>query len=140
MSDRNKAIIREMVEAAFNQRELTALDRFVAEDYVELDPMLGQGPGREGFKQLLVGLLEAFPDMHWTFDEQIAEGDKVVSRFQWTGTHAGDFAGIPATGKRVKVKGIVIDRVIDGLLVDSRILQDDLGMLRQLGVLPGGPS
>jgi SnoaL-like polyketide cyclase len=88
-------------------------------------------------EQVLAGLIEAFPDVQWTVDEQIAEGDKVVSRFHWTGTHAGNFAGIPATGKHVTVKGVVIDRVIDGLLVDSRILEDDLGMLSQLGVMPG---
>jgi steroid delta-isomerase-like uncharacterized protein len=140
MSERNKAIIREMVESAFNQRDVAALDRFVAEDYVELDPMPGQEQGREGFKKLLAELLAAFPDMRWTFEEQIAEGDKVVSRFRWSATHAGDFAGIPATGKQVTVKGVVIDRVVDGLMVDSRILQDDLGMLRQLGVIPEGPS
>ena len=140
MSEQNKAIIREMVELAFNQRDVAALDRYVAEDFVELDPVPGQGPGREGFKQVLTDLLGAFPDLRWTTEEQIAEGDKVVSRFQWSGTHAGDFAGIPATGKHVTVKGVVIDRVVDGLMVASRILMDDLGMLRQLGVISTGPS
>jgi steroid delta-isomerase-like uncharacterized protein len=140
VSDDNKMIIRQMVESVFNGRDLAALDRFVAEDYVELDPALGQGPGRNGLKRLLGAVLAAFPDLRWTIEEQIAEGDKVVSRFTWTGTHTGDFAGIAATGRRISIKGVVIDRLSDRVMVESRILMDELGMLRQLGVIPDGPA
>ena len=62
----------------------------------------------------------------------------MVTRFTWTGTHSADFAGVPASGRRVSVKGVVIDRLREGLMVDSRMLTDDLGMLRQLGALPDG--
>ena len=66
----------------------------------------------------------------------MTEGEKVVSRFTFYGTHQGNFMGIPATGRRIAVKGVVIDRVVDGKWKDSRILMDNLAMLQQLGVLP----
>jgi steroid delta-isomerase-like uncharacterized protein len=66
----------------------------------------------------------------------VEQGEKVVSRFTWTGTHKGTFLGIPATGKSVSVKGVVIDRIVGGKMTDSRILMDMLGMLQQLGVVP----
>jgi len=83
-----------------------------------------------------------FPDIHWTAEETIASGDKVVSRFKWTGTQRGEFLGIPATGRKVTVPGVVIDRLNDGKMADSRILMDTLGMMQQLGVIPrpGGPA
>jgi predicted ester cyclase len=68
----------------------------------------------------------------------VAEGHKVVSRFTWTGTHRATFLGIPSTGKKVMVKGVVIDRLVDGKMADSRILMDTLGMMQQPGVVPRG--
>ena len=96
--------------------------------------MPGQKQGREGLKEIVTMLRTAFPDMHWSIDETIAAGEKVVTRFTWTGTHHGEFLGIPATGKRVSVKGVVIDRIVGGKMTDSRILMDNLGMMQQLGV------
>jgi len=78
--------------------------------------------------------------MHWDVEEQISEGTKVVTRLVWTGTNAGSFAGTPASGKSVRVKGVVIDEVENGVLVRGRILNDELGMLQQLGVLPVTPD
>ena len=71
-----------------------------------------------------------------TVETGLAAGDKVVSRFTWTGTHRGDFLGIPATGKSVTVRGVVIDRLNAGKMADSRILMDTLGLMQQLGVVP----
>lgn len=137
MSVVNRAVIQTFIEEVLNQQKLAVADEIVAENFVELDPFPGQGPGRQGLKDVLSVFIAGFPDMHWTIEEQIAEGDKVMTRFTWTGSHQGAFMGIPATGKQVKVKGVVIDRVVDGLMVDSRILMDTMGMLQQLGVLPG---
>jgi predicted ester cyclase len=78
-----------------------------------------------------------FPDIVFSIQEQVTENDKVVSRFEWTGTHKGVFLGIPATGRPVRVWGIVIDRLEDGRIKETRILMDTLGMMGQLGVLPG---
>jgi steroid delta-isomerase-like uncharacterized protein len=136
MSASSRAVIQRFIEEVLNQKKLDVADEIVAENFVELDPFPGQGPGRQGLKDVLSAFIAGFPDMHWAIEEQIAEGDKVMTRFTWTGTHQGAFMGIPATGKLVKVKGVVIDRVVDGWMVDSRILMDSMGMLQQLGVLP----
>lgn len=110
-------------------------DEIVAEDFVELDPLPGQRQGREGLKEVIGMMRTAFPDLHWAVEETVVSGDKVVSRFTWTGTHRGTFLGIPATGKSVSVKGVVIDRVLDGKMTDSRILMDTFGLMQQLGVV-----
>jgi steroid delta-isomerase-like uncharacterized protein len=138
MSANNRATIRRFIEEILNQKELAVADEIVAEDFVELDPFPGQAQGRQGLKDVLGMFFAGFPDMHWVIEEQIGEGDKVVTRFTWTGSQKGAFMGIPATGKQVKVKGVVIDRVVDGRMVDSRILMDTMGMMQQLGVVPSG--
>jgi steroid delta-isomerase-like uncharacterized protein len=136
VSEENKAIMNRFMEEVINRRNLAAADEIVAEDFVELDPLPGQEQGREGLKQVIAMLIAAFPDFWWTVEEQIAEGDKVVSRFIWSGTHKGDFMGIPPTGSQVTVQGVAIDRVVEGKFVESRILMDNLGMMQQLGVIP----
>ena len=103
---------------------------------VEQVPLPGQGPGLAGLKDVLRGMRAAFPDMHWTVEEQIAEGDKVATRFEWTGTHRGEFLGVPATGRAVTVWGVVIDRLEGGKIKDTRIIMDSLGLILQLGVFP----
>jgi steroid delta-isomerase-like uncharacterized protein len=140
MTTDNATLVREMVETVLNRKDLNALDQYVAENFIELDPAPGQGPGREGLRQVFAGLFESFPDMHWTIEEQISDNDKVVSRFTWTATHSGPFAGIPATGNALKVKGVVIDHFADGMMTDSRILSDELGVLHQLGIIPAPPA
>jgi steroid delta-isomerase-like uncharacterized protein len=124
-----------------NNKNLSAIDEIAAEDYVELDLPQGQAPGREGLKAFLETVLfPAFPDQRWVTEEQITEGVKVVSRFTMYGTHRGDFMGIPATGRSIAVKGVVIDRVVDGKWKDSRLLMDNLSLLQQLGALPPAPA
>jgi steroid delta-isomerase-like uncharacterized protein len=124
------------VEEAINKGRLDVMDEIVALDFVELDPLPGQRQGREGLKEVIAMMRAAFPDIHWVTEETVEQGEKVVSRFTWTGTHRGEFLGIPATGKSVSVKGVVIDRVVAGKMTDSRILMDTFGMLQQLGAVP----
>ena len=132
----NKAVIGRFVEEVLNQGRLERADELVALDFVELDPLPGQQPGREGLKQVIAAFRTAFPDIDWVIEEMVAEGDKVFSRFTWNGTHRGEFFGVPATGKQITVKGVVVDRVLNGQMVESRILMDGLGMMTQLGVIP----
>ncbi len=127
-----KSIINEFIEQVLNRRKLEAMDRLVAEDFVERVPMPGQGPGRAGLKDAVGGMLEAFGEMNWEVLEQICEGEKVVTRFEWTGKHQGPFAGLAATGKKVRVWGVVIDVVKNGMMVDSRIIMDMPGLMQQL--------
>ena len=131
----NKAVVQRFIDEVLNQGKLETADEIVAEDFVELDPLPGQRQGRGGLKEIVGMLRTAFPDMHWSIDETIAAGEKVVTRFTWTGTHNGEFLGIPATGRPVSVKGVVIDRIVGGKMTDSRILMDNLGMMQQLGVI-----
>ena len=133
----NRVVVQRFLEEVINQGRLEQANEIVAEDFVELDPLPGQRQGREGLKEVIGMLRAAFPDMHWVVDEMIAEGEKVVTRFTWTGTQQGTFMGIPATGRSVVVKGVVIDRIVGGMMTDSRILMDTMGMMQQLGVIPG---
>lgn len=132
----NIAVIARFLEEVINQGRLEQADELVAVDFVELDPLPGQRQGREGLKEVIGMMRAAFPDIHWIVDETVASGDKVVTRFTWTGTHRGAFLGVPATGRSVSVKGVVIDRLVGGKMTDSRILMDNLTMMQQLGVIP----
>ena len=132
----NADIVRECIEDVINRRNLDSAAKYFWEDVVELVPFPGQGPGVEGVKDVVRGMIAAFPDMHWTIEEQISEGDKVLTRFEWTGTHQGEFLGVPATGKPVRVWGMIIDRLEGDRIKDTRMLMDAMGMMIQLGVVP----
>jgi len=136
----NKNVLTAFIEEVINEGRLERADDLVHADFVELDPLPGQSQGREGLKEVIAQLRGAFPDIHWVVDEMLAEGAKVCTRFTWSGTHCGTFLGIPATNKRVTVKGVVIDRLEGGKMAESRILMDTLGMMQQLGVLAPPPA
>jgi steroid delta-isomerase-like uncharacterized protein len=125
------------VDEVITSGNIEAAAEFVWEDVVEQVPLPGQGPGLDGLKDILRAMRTGFPDIVFSIQEQVTENDKVVSRFEWTCTHKGDFLGIPATGRPVRVWGIVIDRLEDGWIKDTRIIMDTLGKMGQLGVLPG---
>lgn len=132
----NRQVIKDFLQEVINQGHLERADALVKSDFIELDPLPGQRQGREGLKEIIGLIRSAFPDTNWVIEEMVAEGDKVVTRFHWTGTHQGAFMGIPATGKHVKVNGVVIDRLEEGKMADSRILMNDLSLMQQLGVIP----
>jgi predicted ester cyclase len=95
----NSDVVRGFIDEVLNQGNIEASGKYFWDDMVEQVPLPGQGPGLEGLKNVLRGIKTAFPDIHWKIEEQIAEGDKVVTRFEWTGTHRGTFLGVPATRK-----------------------------------------
>ena len=140
----NAARLIELTETGFEnpmsqRRDMghPAAGEYFWEDMVEQVPMPGQGPGLSGLQDVIRGMRAGFPDIVFSILEQIVEKDKVASRFEWTGTHKGEFLGIPATGLPVRVWGIVIDRLEDGRIKETRIIMNTLGMMGQLGVLPG---
>lgn len=141
MTQDNATIVRRFVDEVITQGDIDLAAQFVWEDVVEQVPLPGQGPGLEGLKDILRAMRAAFPDLIFSIQEQIAEGDKVASRFEWTGTHEGTFLGVPATGRFVRVWGIVIDRLEKGRIKDTRIIMDTLGLMIQLGAIapPGAP-
>src|SRR4051812_3245239 len=109
--EENKTFMTFFIEEVINKKKLDAVNDLVDEHFIEHIPFPGQGPGREGLKFALNSMFTGFPDMHWTVNEQIAEGEKVVTRFTWTGTQKGEFMGISPTNKQVEVWGVVIDVV-----------------------------
>ena len=140
-TEQNKAIARRFLEEVFGQGKLAVADEIVAPDHFDHGPgtLPGMPPGPEGSKLLVTVYRNAFPDIHFTIDEQIAEGDKVVTRWTGFGTHKGGLAGIPPTGKSATVTGIGVDRIVNGKIVESWGVFDQFGMLQQLGVIPAGP-
>ncbi len=99
----NCNVVGGFIEDVINRGDIDAAGQFFWDDMVEQVPFPGQGPGIEGLKDVLRDLRAAFPDMRWTIEEQIAEGEKVLSRFEWRGTHLGPFLGVPATNRPVTV-------------------------------------
>ena len=135
MARDNAMIVRGFVDEVITRGNIEAAGQYVWEDVIEQVPLPGQGPGLDGLKDILRAMRAGFPDIVFSIQEQIAEDDKVASRFEWTGTHSGEFLGIPATGRPVRVWGVVIDRLKDGRIKDTRIIMDTLGLMGQLGVL-----
>ena len=137
-TEANKAIARRFLEEVFGQGKLAVADEILAPDHVDHGPgaLPGTPPGPEGSKMLVTVYRNAFPDIHFTIDEQIAEGEKVVTRWTGHGTHKGELAGIPATGKSATVTGMGVDRIVNGKIVESWGIFDQFGMMQQLGVIP----
>ena len=132
----NKALIREIIEEVWNRGNLAAVDRYFAPDYVDHTPFPGQGPGPEGYRQVVTAIRDAFPDLYLTLGDILAEGDRVAFRYTMEGTHQGDFVGIPPTGKPFSVEGMIIARVVDSKAVERWANLDTLGLMQQLGVIP----
>ena len=134
--EENKAVARRYWEEAFNAGNLERLDELCAPDYVGHRPVPGVPPTVEGEKQLLAMYRAAFPDVRGTIEDQIAEGDRVVSRLRFRGTHQGEFAGLPPTGTEATTTGIHIVRLKDGRIAEAWGEWDQLGLLQQLGAIP----
>lgn len=140
MSDQNKAVIRRLSDELWNKKNLGVLDEVFAASFTDHNPMPGVPGNKEGFKSVVLGLQAAFPDGRSSVDDVIAEGDKVVWRWTFTGTHRGPLMGIPATGKGVAMTGITIDRIARGQIVERWSQIDSLGMMQQLGAIPPPPG
>ena len=134
-ADQNKALIQRGFEEGINQQKLNVFDELLAPNYVNHN-MPAPGPGAEGFKQIISMFIDAFPDFQVMVEDMIAEGDKVATRGTWTGTHKGDFMGIPATGKSVVVTYTDLWRFENGKAVENWVQMDMVGMMQQLGVMP----
>jgi steroid delta-isomerase-like uncharacterized protein len=137
MLDANKKISSRLIEEAFNKGRYDVLDELIAPTFVQHDPSnptdLVGVDGLRGFVELY---RTSFPDLKVTIEEQIAEGDRVVTRWTAVGTHQADLLGIAATGKQATVTGVTIDTIADGKIAESYNTWDTLGLLQQLGVVP----
>jgi len=134
--EENKAVVRRVWEEVANQKNLALVDELYAANFVFHRAGMEDIRGPEGLKQLLTTFLTAFPDLHFTIEDLVAEGDKVVDRVTATGTHKGDLMGIAPTGKQVKWTAIHINHIVGGKFVETWDVVDMLGLMQQLGVIP----
>lgn len=141
-TEQNKQLVRRFY-AAIDAGDLDAMDELVAEDYVDHSPPpFPLPPGREGLKQAFRLFWEATPGTH-EIEDQIAEGDKVVTRLTAVGKHQGDLPGAPATGNDMRMTATVIHRIADGRLAEKWSDKDNLALVQQIGIIPplgGGPN
>jgi predicted ester cyclase len=147
MFEQNKAIFRAIPEKVVNTGNLDAADHYFAQDFVDHTTPAGLPNGLAGFKAYITRLRSAFPDLHFTVEDVVAEGETVVVRATARGTMTGDFLEMKATGKTATWTEIHIGRLADGKVVEHWATIDQLGMLQQLGlaatpeqqaVAPGG--
>jgi steroid delta-isomerase-like uncharacterized protein len=136
MSEANKTVMRQFFEEVYNRGNQSYMDEMSRPDFVSHDRG-NPTHDREGVKQIVTAIRSAFPDVHFTADDVLAEGDKVVARFTMVGTHKGEFMGIPATNRPIVVTGIDIVRFVDGKAVEHWHEWSGMELLQQLGVLPG---
>lgn len=135
----NKALSRKLYEDIMSQGNTVLIEQIFTDDYVNHDtsgPPGGWPRGPQGFYAVTGAYRGAFPDLHFTIEAQVAEGNRVVTRWSASGTNTGSLGGMPPTGKSVVVSGISIERVADGKIAESWVNFDQLGMLQQLGVIP----
>jgi steroid delta-isomerase-like uncharacterized protein len=135
MSEENKALARRVLEDLVVKVNLDKIDEYFAEDVVVHVPFLKMLPGREGIRGLYSSFEGAIADVELTFEDQIAEGDRVVTRWSSVFTHTGEVFGVPATGKRVMQSGIMIYRIRDGQVVEQWAEANMWGLMQQLGVV-----
>jgi steroid delta-isomerase-like uncharacterized protein len=130
----NKALVERFVEEFWNEGNTSAADELMAPD-AEIHMPTGEVVDVDGLKGFAGTFRESFPDWHSTFEELVAEGDRVAERWTGRGTHQGELQGIPPTGKRVEVPGSVFYRIVGGKIVEFQGQLDMMGLMQQLGVI-----
>lgn len=133
--EKNKALARRCLEA-ITEKDFASLDQMYAPTYVRHDPDSPQVCSREDYRKYLAGLCTVFPDLHFTVEDVIAEGDKVTCRFSIRGTHSHPWRGLPATGKQVTITGVNISRIAENQVVEDWFNTDIFGLAQQLGAIP----
>jgi steroid delta-isomerase-like uncharacterized protein len=137
MSAENKAIVRRLYEELWNKRKLEVVNEIISPSHALQAPnVVGSAVGPEAYKRQVLIMLAGYPDLHFSVEDLIAEKDKVVACWTLSGTHKGDYMGIPATNKKVSVEGMTMHNFANGKIMDSCSNWDALGMMQQLGVVP----
>ena len=137
MSEQNKAIVRRLFTELWNNGNLSVADEIFAPNYAHFDPStpdFGRGP--DGEKKRASLYRNAFPDIHLTIEEVIAEGETVMTRWSCRGTHKGELNGIAPTGKQFTISGMTVARVSNGKIAEGYVNWDAQGLMQQLGVVP----
>jgi steroid delta-isomerase-like uncharacterized protein len=141
-TEENKALARRELEEIFGAKgNLDAADEIYSPNYISHQPAGDEDlRGPQAIKQFAAGMRQAFPDLEITIEEQIAQGDKVVTRFRTRGTHKGELWGIPATGKEVEITNMSMCRIEGGKMTEEWPAPDRLGMMQQFGVIERPPG
>lgn len=134
--EENKTLVRDFIGALFSEGDPRAVNDYLAEDFVNHDPPFGVSPDREGMRSAGAMFREVFPDWHSDLHLLVGENDIVVESFTASGTHRGEIMGVAPTGNTITLPGINIFRILDGRIVERWGRLDDLGFLRQLGLVP----
>jgi predicted ester cyclase len=139
--ERNKALMRRLLEEDISQGNEAAAEAIIHPNFFDHTNPPGMQQGLAGHKAIVRLFRSIFPDLDWRIDDLIAEGDKVVARTTMRGTQQADFFGIPPTGRMVEMTGIHVVRIAEGRIVEHWGINDDLGLMRQLGAIltPGEP-
>jgi len=132
----NKLIVRRFFEELFNDYNLAAADEIVSKNYINHNAAPTEEPGRQGLKNFVMYSHSGLKDIHFTIDDMIAEGDQVATRWTCTAIHHGEFAGVPATGRRVTISALNIHRVVDSQIAEGWLQWDIMGYLQQVGAMP----
>jgi len=130
--DHNKQQVRNLYEECLNKRNYDGLKGVISDEYTGVRGE--RGP--EGFSETVKSLIAGVPDIKWVIEDLMADGDKVIVRWSWTGTHTGNFRGFKASGKRITDHAIAIYQFKNGKAVHAWIESDRLGFLTQIGVIP----
>ena len=137
-TEEQKKLNDHFYDEVFRRRHLDAVDELLTDDFVEHTPVPGQAADRQGAKDFIGMMMQAFPDLDFSIENQIAEGDTVAAIGTMTGTHQAEFMGVPATGRKVAVQVMDTSRVRDGKFSDHWGLVDVPDLMTQLGVPPPG--
>lgn len=135
--DRNKELARLLLEEDISRGDLAVQEDIIHPEFFDHTNPPGMERGLAGHRAIVSLFRQAFPDQWWRIDDLIAEDDKVVARTTMTGTHTGDFFGMAPTGRQVTLKGVHVMRIADDRVIEHWGSNDDLGMMRQLGAIPG---
>jgi steroid delta-isomerase-like uncharacterized protein len=136
MSKQDNIAATQRLGEAVNSGNLSALHEVFAPIVVDRDPAPDQGPGPEGFIGFFTAFRAAFPDLNIAVEQLVADDENVAIAYTVTGTHQGDFLGVPATGRQIKARGLQIARFQNGQIVERWGSSDQLGILQQIGVDP----
>jgi steroid delta-isomerase-like uncharacterized protein len=131
----NKAVIRRILESS-NQKDAAIFDEVISPDFVHHDPANPEVRSREDYKQWSTGFLAAFPDLHFSLEDILAEGDRVAYRWTLRATQSGSWRGAAPTGKQISFTGMSIARLRDGKIAELWLNADALGLRQQIGAIP----
>jgi steroid delta-isomerase-like uncharacterized protein len=136
----NVQVVRRFFEVGPSKGDITAADALLAPDFALHIPLPAPGPGRAAMNNIITTCRAAFHGLQVTVEDMVAEGDKVTCRFTARGVHKGEFMGLPPTGKEIRMTGIEIFRLRDGKIAELWGEANLMGLMQQLGLLPGAPQ